>query len=251
MDLKLLQLNIYKGMYLKNLEDFLSKENFDILTLQEVTGHKAGFVDLDLFKELKNKLDLDGELGVNWNGIGDPKSYFGNAILFKKHLMVKNRQQVWLKPFREVDLQSQNWPIFPRSALSLDFEFDGKTISVVTSHLVRGRTSQDKPYKVNQAKVLINFLKTLKNPFILTGDFNLNPQTQIVGSFSKLSKNLILQTGITNTLNPRTHRLKELFPKGLAVDYVFVSNGIKVKDFKLVDSEDLSDHYGLSLTFQA
>jgi endonuclease/exonuclease/phosphatase family metal-dependent hydrolase len=125
-----------------------------------------------------------------------------------------------------------------------------KIFTVVTSHLVRGRASEDKPYKANQAKILLNFLKTLKNPFILTGDFNLNPQTQIVDSFSQLAKNLILQKGITNTLNPRTHRLKELFPKGMAVDYIFVSEGIGVLDFHLVDHPDISDHLGLSLTFQ-
>lgn len=251
MDLRLLQLNIYKGRLLESLENYLLKEDFDILTFQEVTGHLAGFVDLDLFDYLKKKLDLAGELSINWNAIGDKTSYFGNAILFKRKLKVGNMQQIWLKPYREVDLNSQNWPTFPWSALSLDFQVQDKRFTVVTSHLVRGRTSEDKPYKANQAKILLNSLKNLKYPYILTGDFNLNPRTQIIGSFSSLATNLTLKAGITNTLNPRTHRVKKLFPKGIAVDYIFVSEEILVKEFKLIDSYDLSDHFGLSLTFQA
>jgi endonuclease/exonuclease/phosphatase family metal-dependent hydrolase len=45
-----------------------------------------------------------------------------------------------------------------------------------------------------------------------------------------------------------THAAKQLFPPGLGVDFAFVSKNISVTDFHLVDTPDLSDHLGLSLT---
>lgn len=248
-------------MFLKNLENFLAKENFDILCFQEVSGGLASYQKLknggylhgatETFERLKEKFSLLGEIATMYKIKGDPSSYLGNAILYKKTLESTNKKIIWLKKYEELELSNDDWANSPRAVLSLDFRHKDRKFSVVTSHLAWGPTAYDKPYKAKQADILLNYLKTLKNPFILTGDFNLIPQTQIVKSFSSLARNLIVDYGITNTLNPRTHRTKLLFPEGRNVDYVFVSSGINVKDFKLVDVPDLSDHLGLALTFQA
>ena len=247
-------------MYLKNLEDFLSIENFDILCLQEVSGGLASYQKLsngkyahgaiETFERLKRRFSLSGELAIMYRIKEDPSSYFGNAILYKKTLKPENKRIIWIKKYEELELSNEDWANSPRVALSLDFKLGDRKFSVITSHLAWGPTPFDKPYKARQAKILLEYLKTLKNPFILTGDFNLVPETRIVGSFSKLARNLIVEYEIKNTLNPRTHRAKEVFPKGKNVDYIFVSEGIKVSDFKLLDEEDLSDHFGLSLNFE-
>lgn len=247
-------------MYLRNLEDFLSKEDFDILCLQEVSGGLASYQKIEgrkylkgaeeTFEKIKQKFNLSGELAIMYRIKGDPSSYFGNAILYKKTLKASNKRLAWIKKYEELELSNEDWANSPRVALSLDFSFQSKLLTIVTSHLAWGPTPYDKPYKVKQADILLNYLKTLRNPFILTGDFNLIPETQIVKAFSKLARNLIVEHGITNTLNPRTHRSRILFPEGRDVDYIFASEEIKVKDFKLIDSPDLSDHFGLALTFQ-
>ncbi len=246
---KLLQLNIYKGFLLEKVIEFINKNRFDIVCLQEVSGGIATFGQKDCYKKLVEKLNMGSDLSVTWRYKNEPDSYFGNAIFYKRALKVKNKKIIWLKDYQEVEFGKENWAKVPRSALSLDFKLEGKIVTVVTTHLTRGPSSVDKPYKTKQANILLGYLKTLKNPFILTGDFNLNPQTQTVNSFSQLAQNLIATHKITNTLNPRTHRIKELFPKGVAVDYIFVSEGIRVVDFGLANA-DLSDHLGLSLTFE-
>ena len=250
MNLKLLQLNIYQGKQYKILKDYLKNENFDILALQELSGGQKGYVKTDIFKDLKSYLDLDGDMVKDTNFIGDPKSYIGNGILFKKNLEVSNRQEIWMKPFRETSKNNKDWPTHPHAGLSLDFNIGGRIYTVVNVHMVWGPTPFDEDYKAKQAKILLNYMKSLKNPFIFTGDFNLVRETKIMESFAMIGQDLAYQKGITNTLNPRIHRAKGLFPKGLSVDYVFVSKEIAVKDFKLIDTPDLSDHFGLSLTFQ-
>ncbi len=248
MDLKLLQLNIFEGKYLENILAFLKKEDFDIICLQEVAGGSVSQSGEDNFNEIRKELGFNGLLNMSWKIRSDPQSYFGNAILYKQNLKVENARSIFMKPFEE--FESPDLPNdWSRSAIFMDFTFDNQKITVGTTHLARGETPYDKPYKEEQANKLLDFLKTIKTPLILTGDFNLVPETKIINSFSENLRNLTVETKITNTLNPRTHKLKDKLPNGLAVDYIFVSDEIKVKEFKLID-QNLSDHLGLSLTFQ-
>lgn len=210
-----------------------------------------GYVSIDIFEDLKSKLNLNGEIVKTTNYIGDPSSYFGNATLFKKTLNLSDKRVVWMKDFYEVDSKDKDWASHPRAALSLNFNVNSHAVTVINTHMVWGITPFDEDYKIPQGKILSDYLKTIKNPFVLSGDFNLIRETQIMKSISAIGRDLATEKGITNTLNPNVHRLKQLFPKGLAIDYIFVSKDLKVNEFELVDSPDLSDHFGLKLIFEA
>ena len=229
MDIKLLQLNIYQGKQYEILKKYLREEDFDILSLQEIAGHNKAFVDLDIFEDLKKELNLKGEMVKTTNFPGDKESYAGNAILYKESLKTSNKAIVWMKPFEEILQENHDWSIQPRAALSLDFEISGKTITIVDAHMAWGENPYDKDYKSTQAKILLDYLGKLSSPFILTGDFNLVKETQIIRSFAQIARDLVSEKGITNTLNSNVHRIKELFPRGLAVDYVFTSSGVYEK----------------------
>ena len=136
------------------------------------------------------------------------------------------------------------------SALNLEFELDNRKFNIITTHLAWGSTPDDKEYKIIQARKLHDNLSKIENPFILTGDFNVTPDTQTVYIFNDLGKNWTTKLNVENTLNGRTHAVRQLFPPGLAVDYIFTSPGIDVKSFRLVDEVNLSDHFGLLLEFQ-
>ncbi len=108
-------------------------------------------------------------------------------------------------------------------------------------------TPLDAPYEIKQASILVNYLQTLHQSFILSGDFNVIPETQVVKNFDRLASNLIARYKITSTLNYKTHRVQQLFPPRLAVDYIYTSSDIKVKIFEGGCKQTLSDHLGLHL----
>lgn len=249
MTIKLLQLNIYNGHRLSDIIHYVKKHNFDILHLQEVSGGVVAEGAIDCFSLLTHALGYNGYLVKTWKVENEPDSYFGNATFYKSELMPVSKKTIWLKPYEEIpqiegvaDKVIEN---LPRAAHDMVFTLNGKKIHFINTHLAWGKTPFDKPYKIEQAKILAEYIESLNEPFVLTGDYNVVPKTEVVGLFDTLGANLVTKFHIKNTLNPTLHRVKHLFPKGLAVDYIHIARSLAVSDFDLVDSPDLSDHYGL------
>jgi endonuclease/exonuclease/phosphatase (EEP) superfamily protein YafD len=109
--------------------------------------------------------------------------------------------------------------------------------------LWNGQGKGDSPDRLLQSDNIVHFLQSLDGPHIFCGDLNLLPDTE---SLKKLEaagmRNLIKEFGITSTRS-------SLYTKPLRfADYMFVSGGIKVKDFKVLPDE-VSDHLALYLEF--
>ncbi|MBP9719471.1 MAG: hypothetical protein KBD46_03295 [Candidatus Levybacteria bacterium] len=267
MQLKLLQLNIFQGKFLPQIIDYVKKHDFDILQFQEVSGgsmskggvwsgERAGMtasnpktVGIDCFETIKEKLTYQGVLNITIAKRDDHTSYFGNATFFKPTLKLEAMQEIFLKPYGEVGDTPFPPQDAPRAALTTTFSLNNKDITFINCHLAWGPTSEDEPHKVAQGKILYEYVKSLTTPFVLTGDFNVDQNSQVVTWMNSLGRNLVTEKGIINTLNPNIHPAK-VFPPGLGVDFAFVTKDIKVTDFHLVDTPDLSDHLGLSLTLE-
>jgi len=102
----------------------------------------------------------------------------------------------------------------------------------------------DTPDRLKQSDNIAAFLKTLTNPYVLAGDFNLLPDTESLKRLEDLGlRNLIKEYGITST---RTSHYKK--PNKFA-DYVLTSEGIKVLDFKVMPDE-VSDHAAMYVEFE-
>jgi endonuclease/exonuclease/phosphatase family metal-dependent hydrolase len=193
---------------------------------------------------------MDGMLVKVTKYLGDTSSFLGNAIFFKKDFKDLAKKNIWLKEYFEIDPDFTDIPNLPRAAITARLKLGQKILNITNAHLAWGPTQFDEPYKIKQAEILYKSLVKQKKPFILAGDFNVIPSTKTASMFDKLGRNLVKENGITNTLNERKHPAKVLFPPGIAVDYVFVSDDILVKKFKTIDNIDLSDHLGLLLEFE-
>ena len=266
MKIKILQLNIWQGKFLDNIISFIQKEDFDILQFQEVTGGKCSkgglyryprnmqlkspeinqdTVGIDCFAVLKEKLGFDGVLAIAHRETGDPNSYEGNTTLFKKEFKVKKKEIIWLKEYDEVNAKDTNPKQRPRNALILQLTKDKQRFYIINTHLAWGPTADDEDYKLAQAKKLYERIKKLHQLFILTGDFNVDKNSQIVSWFGKIARNLTVENHIDNTLNPKIHTAFQRVSHGFTVDYIFTSPSIKINSFSLVKKYDLSDHLGL------
>lgn len=251
MKLNVFHLNIQAGRKLDDVISYLKTHNFDIIHVQEISAGKISKSGSDNFLAIKNALNYSGELAITTRRINDASTYHGIATFFKPELQLVERKEIWLKPFFEFDEWVDGGDFarqLPKVVLALKFNLGDKQLWSINTHLAWGPTPKDEPYKIDQAKPLISFVSSLAEPFILSGDFNLTSDSQVVKELSQYGINHTVRNELTNTLNPNLHRAHDLFPKGLAVDYIYTGFMLGTENFELVDVPDLSDHYGLRIT---
>lgn len=256
MTLSLLQLNINADNFWDALVHFVKKNDFDILMLQEVAGNHTicGNINSkrDCFKELQKVLAdrYRGELAIAERFTSSSSSYLGSAIFYKRSFSLIEKTILPLyqrgMPFPS---EAKNFEDESRVLLHLTIGTNDKQISLINLHAAWAKTSKEEPHQTKQGEKLLSYLKNVHKPFILAGDFNLDPEQPTIKKINQLAHNLIEINKITNTLNPRTHRAK-VFPPGLAVDYIFVSQDITVKSCKVLE-DNLSDHLGLVAKIEA
>lgn len=244
--MKFLQLNLYKGKFIDTVIAWIKEQDYDVVQLQEVSGDFLSFDFVDCFKKIQEETALHGELVISWNHEGQKEAYFGNATFFKKNILLKDRKSITLEPYQQIHYPNLPVEHHPRSALSLLLSYNGRDVRFINTHQAWGPTPLDTPYKMRQAEIIYEHIKDLKEPFVLSGDFNMTPETEAIKLIDSLGKNLTVQSGITNTLDPRAHRAKHLFPNGLAVDFIIVHPEIEATNASLLEKPLLSDHFGLS-----
>lgn len=251
MRLSLFHLNIEGGRKLERVIEYIKEQDFDLVHLQEVNGGSLSRTKRDNFDEIREKTGYLGSLALTTRLRNDPSSYFANATFFKPSLTLFREQIVWLKEYSEIEIYDRSdieaIKQFPRNALALQFKWNEHTFWSINAHLAWGPNQYDEPHKIEQGRILYQFVAALKDPFILSGDFNVDKNSQTVLQMDRLGVNHAVQAGIINTLNPRLHRATHLFPPGLAVDFLYTSPTLMTDKFKLVDFPDLSDHLGLQI----
>lgn len=253
MTISILQLNINADNYWDNLVMFLTSNDFDIIQLQEVTGKgtTAGNLNskIDCFAELKKIIDTKyfGEMAIAQRYASSPSSYMANATFYKKDykLIEKNVLPLFIQnvPF---PADSESYENVGRNLLHLKLQIGDKSVSFLNTHLAWAKTTIEQPHQTQQGKILFGYLQKIPHPFILTGDFNIDQKQPLIQKINSLARNLTTENNVVNTLNERTHRARILFPPGAAVDYIYVTEDLKVKNFEVLKDKDLSDHLGLT-----
>lgn len=115
-------------------------------------------------------------------------------------------------------------------------------MTIINFHgLWNGKGKTDNEDRILQSRNIVDFIGGLKGEVVLCGDFNLLPDTESIKIFEDAGlRNLIKEYGITST------RTSHYTKPGKYADYVFVSRGVRVKDFKVLP-EEVSDHSALLL----
>jgi len=247
----LFQLNIQKGCFLPEIIRYVENNPFDVLTLQEVTGGTFSKNGDDTFTVLKDTLGYEGEMIVDLIDQEQKENYFGSAILFSPSVSLLQKREIRPSPLTYVEIKKHDdWKKIVRSGLALTVTKDSVPFEVVTTHGAWSNSPYDTPEKIKQAEVISTHLQALDSPFIFAADLNVVSDTEVIRLYEKYATNLTKRSALMNTLNPKIHYVPGLFPAGLAVDFIFASPRINVKEFALVDSPDLSDHYGLRTVFE-
>ncbi|HEX7042879.1 MAG TPA: endonuclease/exonuclease/phosphatase family protein [Patescibacteria group bacterium] len=256
MKIKILQLNIWAGSRFPALKKFLKENDFDILCFQEVSGPRDSgnvHVEFDSFDALEKILGKTHNSRLVKSNIfaADPNNqYEANAIFYKNALQLISEDILWLNK-RDTPFP-QNGPLeeLGRSALLLTLSKNSKEFLVINAHLAWAQTSIEQPHQRAQNLKLVEKIKDLNKPWILTGDFNISPENQTILDLEKLGKNLTKEVGVYNTIDPTVHTAWEKIKPGFPVDYIFVSPDIKVNRFEILENIHMSDHFGLTVTIE-
>jgi len=245
--MKLITLNTWGGRVKEfNQSFFETYSGTDIWCFQEMYHGGISEVKISglnanhhLFEEIEKYLPEYKSLFCNTCGIA-----YGIAAFTHKNInVIASGENLVAKGNWEDDPDLHNRD-HHRKLQWLEIKIDGKKLLIVNVHLThRPEGKGDSEKRLKQSKIIIDFLNMFDCPKILCGDFNLLPETESIKMFENAGlKSLIKEYNITST---RT----ELYKKEWRfADYVFVSPGIKVKDFKVLP-DIVSDHSPLYLDF--
>jgi endonuclease/exonuclease/phosphatase family metal-dependent hydrolase len=241
--LKLLQLNAWGGRLEYHIEDFLQREKPDIICLQEsisFSGDRAGlFITLENIQK-DNRLPFAAFGPVfSFNYMND-KARFGNVILSNQPIIKK--EIVFTHLEHQDDFVWGKHTSNMRNFVHAVIDVEGKPCNVITHHgyWVKAHKRGGKE-TLRQMKILADYVKDLKGPVILTGDFNLIPESESLTELNSILINLTVKHKLKTT---RT----ELTTKTEVCDYIFINDDVKVEEFAARE-DNISDHQALVLNF--
>lgn len=257
MKIKVIDLNLFEGgLYFDNTKKFLKEENPDILCLQEVYDGK----DKELKENLRTLEVLKKFLPSFYYHFAPEMLYIrkegkfplGNAI-FSKFPIVKTNVTFYDIPYGEYNAYLQNdnkfdfFSTLPKNLQYAQINLNGLKLNVFNTHGIWGRHGDDTKRRLEMGKTIVSQIAN-KDNVILTGDFNLFPQTQTVKNLEKYLKNVFankLRTSFNVKLKPHPGNYANS-----VVDMMFVSKDVKVLE-KYCPNVDVSDHFPLVSVLEA
>ncbi len=244
--MKLITLNTWGGRVGEPFIGFIkSHQDIDIFCFQEIydesekiLGEEYPDSNHDLFSNLNKLLpDHKGFFRPALQGV------YGVAIFIKKNYSILEEGDIIIHTRNQEGTINDGH--HDRNMQWIKFDYKGKIVTVMNVHgLWNGKGKEDVAEKINQSKIIREFMDKIEDPKILCGDFNLNPNTESIKILEKGMKNLIKDYFISSTRNSIYFSKPGKTEK--FADYIFTSDNIVVKDFRVLP-EEVSDHSALYL----
>lgn len=251
--MKIVALNTWGGRAGKEslLDFFVRHKDVDVFCLQEIwaapyehlDGHLAGGRPMDHSQIMVYGLQEITAAMPEYEVYFHPHymDSYGLLMLVKKSLTVSVVGELFVYKHKG-HLPQGDIGNHARNIQYVTIERETGPLTIINFHgLWNGKGKGDSDDRLAQSDAIIQFLKTLKTPYVLGGDFNLLPDTESIKKFETFgARNLIKEYGITST-RTRFYDKSEPF-----ADYAFVSDGVIVQDFRVLPDE-VSDHAPLLL----
>lgn len=242
--MRLLQINIWQGRLLKNFVKLIKELDPDIITFQELCS--SGDIESEFFNNLEvinEEFDYPHQVFSPTHSFPMMKYNinFGNAIISKQPFTKTHTVFTNLEFKENFDFKLDDYNI--RNFVHSELEVKGKRLNVIThhGHHISGTKDGNDETK-RQMQMIKDYIDSLEGGVILTGDFNLSPQSESLNVLNSKLTNLCIKHNIDNTRN-------EFASAAIQVcDYIFVNDEIKVEKFEVVDKV-VSDHQVLLLDF--
>ena len=241
--MKLLQLNAWGGRLEPQIGDLLKTENPDIVCLQEaISFRKDGSGLFITIENIQENYDLP------FMGFGPVFSFnymkgtaqFGNCILSR--FPIKKTEVIFTHQEHKDNFMWQEDSSNMRNFVHAEVQINGRTCHIITHHgfwILEHKNGNQETLK--QTKMIADYIGELSGPTILTGDFNLVPQSPSLQQLNKLLTNLCITHKLKTTRTNLTYKTE-------TCDYIFVNDEVNVDNFQALEKV-VSDHKALSLEF--
>ena len=237
--MKILQLNIWGGKLGKQIIELLEREQPDVVCFQEAVeleGEKTFFITTA--KEIASLAGMKFTFftpSFAFN-LMNRKAYWGNIILSK--FAFSNTNAVFTRGefFDNFDFLEDDYNM--RNLQHVVVERNGKPLHVLNhhGHHIHQHKMGDAE-TLRQCGMIADYIKTLEGDVVLTGDFNLAPESESLGLLNSFLVNHAKDSGVTTTRTSLTHKTE-------VCDYIFTSKGLAASNFKVL-SDIASDHAAL------
>ncbi len=234
--MKIITLNIWAGIVGPQLiEFFKEKQDIDIFCLQEVMHEATEWTNWDDRQKRNILTDISAILphhAVYYRPA--ERGEWGLAIFVKNTISIVDEGEIFVH-LKKDGMEEKN-PLTVGKNLQW-MHIGNKNVTICNFHgLWNGNGKTDTPDRIQQSKNIVNFLQTVTGKIILLGDFNLLPHTESLSMIEDFGlRNLVKEYGINST------RTSYYTKPDKYADYILVSDGIEVKDFKVLPDE-VSDH---------
>jgi endonuclease/exonuclease/phosphatase family metal-dependent hydrolase len=261
--MKLLNINIgIKIDNSKKIADFVKKVDADLVAIQEIIRH----LEKTVKRKFRSKEDIEKRLGDLY-----PYKFFGplwvarainegdkiivdfggeveqgNEILTKYPIIEATNEHYYKSYSYALDWSNWKNEDHGRALQVVELSVGSKRLQVLNLHGIWMKDKRGDERTLRQCRYVIDAARKKHLPTIITGDFNLFPETESIQLINKEFRNLIEEYKIETT---RPDFMDELEEGRNVVDYIFVSDEIKVGDFKVMDT-DISDHLPMLLEFE-
>jgi len=232
--MKILTWNAWYKEDPENILELLQNTKWDVCCLQEIT---LGF-HLDTHPNvadyLTESLGVEGHFVVaqSWNG---KERSQGNLILSK--LPIKDTFSYFIQDYNE-----DPEPSFSdegRVIVGIELE---NSLKILTTHMSYTPEFTETKEKNMESKRLLEYLSDISSPFVIVGDLNAIPTSDLVTELSDRYKNISPDlTEPTWTTKPFSHEGFEVGTLTYRLDYVFGSREVMLLDSKIIKTE-YSDH---------
>ena len=241
--MKLIQLNAWGGRLENQLLNFIESENANFVCLQEIISIAGGnggfFTPLGRVQKALDYKDCFMSPVFTFSFMRR-KASFGNAVLSDTKFEKKTELFTNLKHNINFDFDEDDYNV--RNLQHVVIPIAGQDLNLLNHHGHHIPEHKDgNAETMRQMKQIGEYIDQLKGPVILTGDFNLSPESTSLQQINNRLTNLPLKYKFKTTRTPLTHK-KEV------CDYIFVSDEIRVNNF-YASEEIASDHQALILEF--
>lgn len=260
--MKLISLNTCGGKFFNTLSEFLKfhSKNTDIFCLQEVFSTNSSYRQFpeyraNLLQEISSLLPnftyffdpVYQKMDTKTSGVSFDLKH-GLAIFVKKTIEILDYRAYFIYRDKVVNSIKKDYSDIPVNIQFLSFLNKDKTYTLANFHGASYPGSKlDTLKRIRQSEKIMEIFKKTKGAKILTGDFNLLPETQSIKIFEGKFRNLIKEFNIKKTRS----NLSPFFGTSdfqKFADYTFVSDDVNVTDFK-VPNVSISDHLPMILEF--
>ena len=248
MKIKFLNLNIWYGKLLDDVIKFIKKENPDIISLQEVyDGKKMSPKWLNSYSLIKKELNYKySSFAPAFYVEEKGKRINQGQVILSRYPVINQKIFFYDIPYGKFIFPAKDFSRVPRNLQKIRLNIKGKNLNIFNTQGIWGKDQLDNARRIKMSKKIIGQIRG-KKYVILSGDFNVNPQTTTIKNIEKFLRNPFKKKLIT-TINPKRIN-KAINERKSILDMVFVSSYIRILNF-YCPKVDVSDHMPLIIVFE-